>query len=251
MAPLGRVILFPADMRLLAIALLASLLSTSASAAEHDAFDAILRERVSDGLVDYAAIRQHDAAKLNAYLEAVSKVDVPKLSRDEQLAHYINQYNATMIRAVIDRLRDDYSPAENDFAVFREPLVRMAEGKAISLNHLEHEIIRKHFRDPRIHVALVCAARSCPPLLSRPYRADDLDRILDANMKRFVTDTSRNQIDDAKKELRLSKIFEWYAHDFGGKDAVPAYIARFAGKDLSGYRVSFLEYDWSLNAQRK
>jgi hypothetical protein len=160
-----------------------------------------------------------------------------------------------MIKAVIDRLRDGYSPAENDFAVFKEPLVRVAGvaggGKPISLNHLEHEIIRKQFKEPRIHVALVCAARSCPPLLSRAYRADDLDKVLEANMKRFVTDPSRNQIDDAKKELRLSKIFEWYADDFGGKDALPAYVARYAGKDLAGYRVSYLEYDWTLNARGK
>ena len=94
----------------------------------------------------------------------------------------------------------------------------MADGDNISLNHLEHEIIRKQFKDPRIHVALVCAAKSCPPLLNRAYRADDLDKVLDENMKRFVTDASRNQIDDEKRELRLSKIFEWYPADFGGKD---------------------------------
>jgi hypothetical protein len=75
--------------------------------------------------------------------------------------------------------------------------------------------------------------------------------VLDENMKRFVTDASRNQIDDGKRELRLSKIFDWFADDFGGKDALPAYLARYAGKDLAGYRVSYLEYDWKLNAPAK
>jgi hypothetical protein len=238
-------------MRLLTL-LFAFLCATPALAAEHDTFDAILHERVSgDGLVDYAAIKEHDAAKLNDYLGQLSRVDVKNLPRDSQLAHFINLYNATMIKAVIDRLRDDYSPAENDFAVFKEPLARMAGGKTISLNELEHEIIRKQFHDPRIHVALVCAARSCPPLLNRAYRPDDLDNVLDENMKRFVNDAARNQIDDEKRELRLSKIFEWYAADFGGKDAVPAYLARYAGKDVAGYRVSYLEYDWKLNARSK
>ena len=227
--------------------------TTAAMAAEHDAFDAILRERVTgDGLVDYAAIKQHDAAKLDAYLDQLAQADVSKMARDAQLAHYINLYNATMIKAVIDRLRDDYTPAENDFAVFKEPLVRLGGGgKTVSLNHLEHEIIRKQFKDPRIHVALVCAAKSCPPLLSRAYRADDLEKVLDENMKRFVTDASRNQIDEKKKQLRLSKIFEWYADDFGGKSAVPAYLARYAGKNVAGYRVSYLDYDWKMNARGK
>jgi hypothetical protein len=237
-------------MKIFAILVVLVLSASFAGAADiHDAFDAILRERVSDGLVDYAAIKQNDAAKLNAYLDQLAGVDVKTLSRDEQLVYYLNLYNATMIKAVTDRLRDDYSPAEKDYGVFKESLVRLAGGKTISLNELEHEIIRKQFHDPRIHVALVCGARSCPPLLSRAYRADDLAKILDENMKRFVTDASRNQIDDEKRELRLSRIFDWYANDFGGKDAVPAYIARVAGKDLAGYRVSYLEYDWKLNAR--
>jgi hypothetical protein len=224
--------------------------ATAALAADRDAFDAILRQRVSgDGLVDYAAIRDHDAAKLTAYLDELAGVDVGRLAHDAKLAHYLNLYNATMIKAVIDRLRDGYSPAENDFAVFKEPLVRLAGGKAVSLNHLEHEIIRKQFNEPRIHVALVCAAKSCPPLLNRAYRADDLDKVLEQNMKRFVTNAARNQIDDAKRELRLSKIFEWYAEDFGGNDAVRAYITKYAGKDVAGYRVSYLEYDWQLNGR--
>lgn len=213
----------------------------------HAAFDAILRERVKDGLVDYAAIKQHDVAKLNDYLDSLAKVDVEKLNRDEQLAYYINLYNATMIRAVVDRLRDGYSPAENDFGVFKEKLVRLAGGKLVSLNDLEHEIVRKQFKDPRTHVALVCAARSCPPLLSRAYRAEDLDKTLDENVRRFVNDPSRNQIDDAKKELRLSKIFEWYAEDFGGKAGVTRYLEKILEKDLAKYRVSFIEYDWTLN----
>ena len=224
--------------------------STAAAAtpANHDTFDAILRERVKDGLVDYAAIKQHDAAKLDAYLAALAKVDVPKLPRDEQLAHYLNLYNATMIRQVVERLRDGYSPAEKDFRVFKLPIIPLSDGDHVSLDHLEHEIIRKQFKDPRIHVALVCAAKSCPPLLSRAYRADDLDKVLDENMKRFLTDASRNLVDDAKRELRLSKIFEWFAADFGGAERVPAYVGRVLGRDLSGYRVTFLEYDWSLNA---
>jgi hypothetical protein len=217
-------------------------------AGEHDAFDAILRERVTDGLVDYAAIKQHDADDLKAYLDARAAVDVSKRPRNEQLAHYINLYNATMIRAVITELPEGSSPDTKGFAIFKRPRIHLSEGDNVSLDHLEHEIIRKQFRDPRIHVALVCAAKSCPPLLSRAYRAEDLDKVLDENMRRFVNDRARNQVDHEKKELRLSKIFDWYADDFGGREQVPAYVGKVLGQDLTGYRVSFLEYDWSLNA---
>ena len=226
--------------------------SFATAADVHDAFDAVLRERVSaDGLVDYAAIKQHDVERLGQYRNALEQADTSKLTRDQQLARYINLYNATVIHAVADRMREGYTVAERDFAIFKEPLVHLGQRKYVSLDHLEHEIIRKEFKDPRVHVALVCAARSCPPLMNRAYRAADLEQTLDANMKRFVTDATRNQIDDTKRELRVSKIFEWYADDFGGKDAVPAYIARYAGKDVAGYRVSYLDYDWTPNAQGK
>jgi hypothetical protein len=246
-----RVILFP--MQRFAIVPAVLVLTSYAAAADvHNAFDAILRERVTaDGLVDYAAIKRHDVEQLGQYRNTLEQADTAKLTRDEQLARYINLYNATVIHAVADCARDGYSVAEREFALFKEPLVHLGERKYVSLDHLEHEIIRKQFKDPRIHVALACAARSCPPLLNRAYRAADLDQVLDANMKRFVTDALRNQIDEAKRELRLSKIFEWYADDFGGKDAVAAYVARYAGKDVAGYRVSYLEYDWTLNAQGK
>ena len=236
-------------MRLLNAIVLLALSTAAASADVHDAFDAILRERVTaDGLVDYATIKQgDDAARIGQYRNELERIDVAKLPRDEQLAHYINLYNATVLQAVADRMRDGYTVAERDFALFKEPLVRVGGDKPVSLDHVEHEIIRKKFKDPRVHVALVCAARSCPPLLNRAYRAADLDQVLDANMKRFVTDESRNQIDHDKRELRLSKVFEWFADDFGGKDAIAAYVGKYAGRDVRGYRVTFLEYDWSLN----
>lgn len=214
--------------------------------ADHTVFDAILRENVRDERVDYKNIRDKRLADLTKYLEALAAADVKALPKNEQLAYYINLYNATMIKVVIDRYRPDYSPAEKDAGVFKEALVKTG-GKTISLNELENEIIRPTFKDPRIHVALVCGARSCPPILNRAYRADDLDKILDENMKRFVADRFRNPIDDAKKELKLSHIFDWYAEDFGGKDGVAAYVGKQAGKDYKGYTISFVDYSWELN----
>jgi hypothetical protein len=93
----------------------------------------------------------------------------------------------------------------------------------------------------------VCGARSCPPILPRAYRGDDLNVVLDENMKRFLNDSFRNPIDWRNKQLKLSKLFDWYADDFGGRDQVPAYVSKALGRDVSGFKVSFVEYSWELN----
>jgi hypothetical protein len=210
----------------------------------HEDFDRILKDVVRDERVDYARLRERHLAALDHYIGKLQTSSVPL--RDDELARYINLYNAVMLRTVVDRYQPGWTPAADDFAVFKAPLVPLGPER-ISLNDLEHKIIRPQFKDPRVHAALVCAARSCPPLLPRAYRGDDLDRVLDENMKRFVLDRSRNPIHDEKKELKLSKIFEWYADDFGGREKLAEYVGRIAGEDYSGYTVSFVEYSWALN----
>jgi hypothetical protein len=220
--------------------------STLAQSPDHTPFDTLLKSTVNDGLIDYTTIKQKHLNDLTTYLDTLAKTDVPKLEKNDQLAYYINLYNASMIKTICDRLKPDYTPSEYDYKVFKEPLVRTG-GKTISLNDLENNIIRPTFKDPRIHVALVCGARSCPPILPRAYKADDLDATLDQNMKNFVNDKFRNPIDESKRTLKLSHIFDWYADDFGGKQAVPAYISKIAGKDYTGWKVEFVDYSWDLN----
>lgn len=213
---------------------------------DYAAFDRVLKDVVRDGRVDYLALRENHRDALHGAVGRLAAVDVGSLSRDEQLAYDLNLYNANVLLAVADRCKRGYSASEEDFRLFKEPLVRMREGK-VSLNHLEHEIIRKQFNDPRIHAALNCAAVSCPPLIARAYRAEDVDQVLEENVRRWVNDSSRNQIDREKKVARLSKIFEWYMDDFGGPEGVKRFVGKYAGVDLSDYRVEFLEYDWTLN----
>ncbi|MEM7200306.1 MAG: DUF547 domain-containing protein [Planctomycetota bacterium] len=222
--------------------------SRPASGGDHAAFDELLARHVRDERVDYDAWRRDDAAALEGYLQQLAEVEPASLARAERLAFYINLYNATMIREVLDRLVDGYSPAADDFAVFKAPVVALKSGR-VSLNHLENEIIRPDFGDPRIHVALVCAARSCPPILPRAYVADDLDEVLDANMRRFVADPSRNRVDHDAQRMELSKIFEWYADDFGGAEGVAGYVAKYLPGDraAAGYAVTHSEYSWTLN----
>ncbi len=220
--------------------------SRQPTAVDHSALDGILRDNVHDERVDYRNIRRHHRSQLGDYLDRLAAVDVKALRRREQLAFYINLYNATVIRAVTERFKEGFSVAEDDFALFKKPLVRLKD-RSVSLNELEHKIIRPTFKDPRVHAALVCGARSCPPLLARAYDAKDLDAVLENNMRRFVHDPKRNRFDGAEKALYLSKIFEWYADDFGGKATIAEYVAQFTKAPTSGMDIRFLEYEWDLN----
>lgn len=213
---------------------------------DHTAFDAILREHVRGERVDYLVIRDEQLPALDGYLDALAAVDTSALERDEHLAMLINLYNATMVREVVRRYEPDYTVAADDYAVFKQPLVRL-EGKAMSLDALEHEVIRKAFKEPRIHVALVCGAVSCPPLLPRAYRGETLAATLEANMRRFVNDPSRNRIDEQAQRLELSQIFNWFAEDFGGRGKIADYVNAYTQADVSRYKVTYVEYDWSLN----
>lgn len=212
--------------------------------ADHEPFDHILRAVVRDERVDYALLRRHHLPALNRYLDDLATQ--PPGAGDESLAYHLNLYNATVLKAVAERYRPDYSVAEDDFRLFKEPIVRLP-GKTISLDELEKKLILPTFKDPRVHVGLVCAAESCPPLLPRAYRADDVDRVLEENMKRFVNDASRNPIDVKNRKLVVSKIFDWYADDFGGKGNIDQYIDRYHPADSTGWPVSFVEYSWKLN----
>lgn len=213
---------------------------------DHSPFDAILKRTVRDGGVDYPVLRRDHIQQLGDYLDQLARARVDRLDRDEQLAFYINLYNATVVETVARRLKSGYSVSHDRFGVFKEPLVRLHD-RMVSLNDLENEVIRPTFKEPRVHVALVCAARSCPPILPRAYQADDLAETLDRNMRRFLNDTRRNRIDPKGRNLQLSRIFEWYAEDFGGVGNLGRYIDKYVTADTARAKIDFWEYSWDLN----
>ena len=218
---------------------------TSLRAFGHAALDSVLRGNVRSELVDYRRIHDHELARLDAYLDRLAAFDPATLPRDERLAFEINLYNASMIRAVIARLDPRWSPSDSSFAVFHEPLVRTRGGR-LSLDSLEREV-RFRFHEPRIHVALVCAARSCPPIAPRAWRGTDLDRMLEQRWLAFAEDPARNRVEESTRTLRLSPIFKWYAEDFAALGGPAAILSRALGRDLRGWKVDWLDYDWSLN----
>jgi hypothetical protein len=185
------------------------------------------------------------------------------LGSSERLAFWINVYNAYTIQLINSRgergsIRNINKvlgiPTKSPWA---EPIVRV-NGRTLTLDDVEHEIIRKEFREPRIHVALVCAAVGCPPLRSEAFTAAQLDAQLDDQARRFLGTRSKNRVDLASRTVYGSPIFTWYREDFGGTLAgVGAFWAKYSANAeeqrllRSGeFRWVDTEYDWSLNIRR-
>jgi hypothetical protein len=223
-----------------------------------DTYAGLLRAHVRGGLVDYAALKTD--ARLPAVIAELEQTDLAPLSRDERLAYWINTYNAVTLKLMADAWPVESIMKLNGGKPWDLPLFTPhGAAAAITLNHVEHEIVRKEFADePRIHFALVCAAISCPPLISEPYEAGKLEAQLERQTRAFLRDVRRNRYDAAAHTLRLSPLFDWYANDFGGANRVPDYVRpylreadqRALSKIKRPSAVVFTDYDWSLNATK-
>jgi hypothetical protein len=222
----------------------------------HHAFTQILEHYVdSFGKVDYASL-QRDSNVLNDYLSTLSN-NPPNdslWSRNEQLAYWINAYNAFTLQLIIR-----HYPIESikDITVVNIPRVHspwdipfIRIGKQrLDLNHIEHDIIRGQFHASTAHFALVCAAESCPPLRREAFEARTLDAQLQDQGQRFVNDTRRNLTGDPQR-IQLSKIFDWYAADFTDSLSLQHYLNQFADDTISdSTSIEYLDYDWKLNQQ--
>ena len=215
--------------------------------------DALLKKVVTDdGLVRYDLLIKHrrELEKLVADLAAPRQFPTDK----HKLAFHINAYNLLVVHEVVRRWPIESVAGSKGF--FDKQKHRI-NGASITLNHLENKIIRP-MGDPRIHAGLVCAAVSCPPLRNEAYRADKLDRQLDDNTRRWLSDPARNTAD--RSRLKISSIFKWYAKDFnaGPYAGLHGFLEAHTdgtsplGKALHEsdrpLPVSYLHYDWALNA---
>lgn len=224
----------------------------------HQSLDALLKRHVAEDLVDYGALKG-ERGGLDAYLDAAGKVNEEEFKQwDEstQLAFLINLYNAATLQLIIDHYPVD--GIKSIGSLLRSPWsleVVTLHGKKISLDTLEHGIIRKQYPEPRIHFAVVCAALGCPPLRAEAYVGDRLDAQLDEQTRIFLSDAEKNRVDSAAKVLHLSPIFKWYRQDFevGGKTlqdyVAPWYSEQVDRAQLANYTVKFTDYDWALNDQ--
>ena len=229
--------------------------------ADHSSFDVLLSRRACnsrDGVVrvDYAGWRASapDRAALKAYIAGLSRTNPHALTRPEQFAFWANLYNAVTIDIVLDAgpvrsIRDIRS------GLIAGPWKRKSAtvtGVDLSLDDIEHNILRKGWSEPRVHYAVNCASYSCPNLPLRAFRGATLGPALDAAARAYVNHSRAVRFDgDA---LVVSSIYEWYADDFGGSDArVIAHLAQYAAAPLrarlqAATRIDRSVYDWSLNA---
>ncbi|MEZ4273602.1 MAG: DUF547 domain-containing protein [Myxococcota bacterium] len=224
----------------------------------HERFDGVLRKYVDGGGVRYGALDK-DRQSLDSYIQSLGDLPVSefeKFSREEAMAFWINAYNALTLQLILDKhpsksIRDIDDPWD-------KPKFRVV-GKAMSLNDIEHETLRKRFKDARVHAVLVCAAKSCPILQNRAYVAKDLDQQLNRACQRWARDKTRNRFDKKDNELQVSKIFSWYGKDFieqyaargGGKGvdaAIRGFMREFGELPIStDENIAYLDYDWRLN----
>jgi hypothetical protein len=223
-----------------------------AEAVDYGTYAELLQAHVREGVVDYAGFKA-DEARLDDYLARNGRVNPESLSREDRFAYYINAYNAWTIKLIltgypgVKSIKDLGSLLQSPW---KKEFVRI-NAKTLTLDDIEHSILRPRFKDPRVHFAIVCASKSCPPLIAEPYVGAVLDAQLNRSTRDFLNTSANYRLDN--NTFWVSSIFKWFAEDFN-KDVVGFYVNHAEAnlkKSLEANRgrieVKYLDYDWSLN----
>ncbi len=158
------------------------------------------------------------------------------------MAFWINAYNAFTVKLIVDNYPISSIMKLDNGKVWDRKWINIG-GKTYSLNNIENDILRPQFKDPRIHFAVNCAAKSCPPLLNRAWTAANLESNFEKQARAFINNPEFNKI--SAKEVEVSKIFDWYASDFGN---LIDYLNKYSSTKINANaKVKFREYDWALN----
>ena len=267
--------------------LMAALVMGAASAvygfdASHPLWTAVLKKHNQAGLIDYKSLKNHPD-ELNQYLRELAMLSEQEYAvwgEADKIAFWINAYNAYTWKAIID-----HYPIKSSFlksALYPKNSIRQIDGvwdkltfpvmgKHLTLEHIEHQILRKNFNEPRIHVALVCAALGCPPLRKEAFVGEKLEAQLGDQSRQFLAEPGKFRIDRENKVVYLSAIFDWFGDDFiktyapergyearsPKEKAVLNFIGRYLNSEDRAflendtYAVKYLKYDWTLNEQRQ
>ena len=250
-----------------------------ANGIDHSSFDQLLQTYVKKGFVDYKSLKLNKT-QLVSYLkniEQVNPTDFETWSKEEKMAFWINAYNAITLEGILRNypikwggfLAKRRFPQNSirQISKFWDTVFIKPMGKNLTLNQIEHEILRKEFNDPRIHFVIVCASIGCPILESQAFFAEDLNQRLDQASENFVTDSEKVRLDKQKDVLFLSSILDWYKEDFKKSDysdrilnnyrkkdrGLVEFVLNYIGKTEKNYilqhqpKIKYLDYDWSLN----
>lgn len=229
----------------------------------HKVYDGLLKTFVNNGFVDYKGLKEKEE-KLDIYLNTLSSIEISDMTKNEQLALWINAYNSFTLKLIlkhypkINSIKD--IPGRWDIKDF------VVAGESYSLNDIEHKILRKQFNDPRIHFAIVCASKSCPDLLTEVYFADRLEEQLNNSTKKFLSDSKKGVavkqeqgfFGNKKYSIYLSPIFKWFKEDFEKHSNsiiffIKTYLSeenrQFINQHKDKLSIHYMEYDWSLNGK--
>ena len=228
--------------------------SRSDAPVDHSIYADLLEKYVHQGNVDYRGFKAEES-KMDQYLKVLENVDSKNLSRNEQFAFYINAYNAWTIKLILSGYPGIKSIKElgNILKTPWKKKICRIDGDVITLDDIEHNILRPRFKDPRVHFAINCAALSCPPLVSQPFLGSTLDQQLDDATQAFINNPKRNYLDG--ETLFVSRIFKWFGKDFN--EDIVGFFLTYAEDHLknelkakkNNIEIKYLHYDWSLNGK--
>ncbi len=209
----------------------------------HDKWDQLLRKYVStSGKVNYKGLKA-DKAELESYLKYLQENQIQdNWSKAKKMAYWINAYNAFTIKLIVDNYPVSSITKLYNGKPWDQKWIKL-DGQTYNLNNIENDILRPQYKDARIHFAVNCAALSCPPILNQAWTENNLNQLLEKQAKAFINNPKFNTIES--NEIEISKIFEWYAVDFGN---IVDYLNRYSKTKISANaKVKYKEYDWALN----
>jgi len=234
--------------------------------ADYATFARVLKTMVYSDRVDYSTLKAKRSGLDSAVAQfaSVTPEALGLMTRDEQMAFWINAYNAITLRSVIDAY-----PVKSikDIDGVWDKKRWVVGGRKVTLNEIEHSILRPEFKDPRVHFAINCASVGCPPLADHPYAGSRLNDQLDSAAAGFVNNPARNHIDAASGVIRTSELFQWFGEDFVpgyGNDKFPylspveaailQFMLRYADEERTAvltsgkhWKFEYPPYDWQLN----
>ncbi|WP_236975944.1 DUF547 domain-containing protein [Membranihabitans maritimus] len=218
----------------------------------HKIWDTLLQSHVDgEGFVDYKGFIS-DSSKLNQYLELLSRnhPNDKYWSDNDQLAYWINAYNAFTIKLIVDNYPvqsiKDIKPGVSFVNSVWDIKFITIEKRTYDLNNIEHGIIRKQFDEPRIHFAVNCASISCPSLSPYAYTAENLNAQLSSAAKTFINNNSKNNI--AENNIEISSIFKWFSGDFTREGTIIEFLNKYSNKNIDPEaKISYKAYNWDLN----
>ena len=238
----------------------------STTSLNYQDYNQVLKSYVSAGRVNYKSLQNNRQAldRFNSALGNVNSSTYNSWSNSEKIAFLINAYNSFTLESIIDQ-KPLKKSIRDISGVWKGRKFKIA-GQSKTLDNIEHQTLRKQFNEPRIHMALVCAAKSCPPLQNEAYTGEKLNAQLDDQTRRFLASPHGFKIDYKQNRVYLSSIFKWFGEDwiktygvdgqFTGnakQRAVLNFISKYLDQDdrdylIKGkYKISYLRYDWSLN----